>query len=230
MSLPATPWDLADIWYATSLDGHHWEEQGPAVQRGRAGAYDERSVFTPGVLAHSGRYYLVYQVAPSPNYRCTPESIAIAWSDSPDGPWTKSPAPIVEPDESGEIDEQGIPEASRRSRAPGIVCKFTIPRCYTATDNSGSITRAKASAITTWNQSGASPSPIRRWVPTPSRPSIRSPIAATKSWFGSTRAAWPAWSTAAGRRKTRFNSRPMASTLKSCHTSSSRPRAPDPCA
>ncbi len=108
--LPATPWDLADIWYATSADGHHWEEQGPAVERGSAGAYDERSVFTPGVLAHAGCYYLVYQVAPSPNYRCTPESIAIAWSDSPDGPWTKSPAPIVEPDESGEIDEHGIPE------------------------------------------------------------------------------------------------------------------------
>ena len=57
--LPAHPWDLADVWYATSSDGHHWGEQGPAVQRGPAGAYDERSVFTPGILAHEGRYYLV---------------------------------------------------------------------------------------------------------------------------------------------------------------------------
>ncbi|MYD11435.1 MAG: family 43 glycosylhydrolase [Chloroflexi bacterium] len=108
--LPATPWDLADVWYATSLDGYRWEEQGPAVERGPAGAYDERGVFTPGVLAHDGRYYLVYQVARSPNFRATPESIAIAWADSPDGPWNKSPAPIVEPDESGEIDENGVPE------------------------------------------------------------------------------------------------------------------------
>ena len=109
-TLPANPWDLADIWYATSSDGIHWEEQGPAVERGGSGAYDERSVFTPGMLAHDGRYYLVYQVAPSPNYRCTPESIAIAWSDSPAGPWHKSAAPIVEPDPSGQVDEHGIPE------------------------------------------------------------------------------------------------------------------------
>ena len=36
--LRAVPWDLADIWYATSADGHHWQEQGPAIQRGRAAA------------------------------------------------------------------------------------------------------------------------------------------------------------------------------------------------
>ena len=108
--LPATPWDLADIFYATSTDGYHWDEQGPAVERGSAGAYDERGVFTPGILAHEGRYYLVYQVALNPNHRCTPESIAIAAADSPHGPWTKSSAPILEPDPSGEIDEKGIPE------------------------------------------------------------------------------------------------------------------------
>ena len=68
-------------------------------------------------MAHEGRYYLVYQVARSPNYRSTPESIAIAWSDSPDGPWTKSPAPIVEPDESGEVDEKADSEdAGRQGR------------------------------------------------------------------------------------------------------------------
>ena len=109
-TLPAVPWDLADVWYAASEDGHLWEEQGPAVTRGPQGSYDERSVFTPDVLAHEGRYYLVYQVTTSPSYRCTPESIAIAWADAPDGPWTKSPAPIVEPDESGEVDERAHPE------------------------------------------------------------------------------------------------------------------------
>ena len=108
-TLPAMPWDLCDVWYATSSDGHTWQEQGPAVQRGLAGAYDERSVFTPDVLAHDGRYYLVYQASPAPTWRCTPESIAIAWADSPQGPWTKSAAPVVEPDPSGEVDERAHP-------------------------------------------------------------------------------------------------------------------------
>ena len=109
-SWPAVPWDLADLWYATSDDGYVWQEQGPAVIRGPRGSYDERSVFTPDVLAHDGRYYLVYQVTTAPSHRCTPESIAIAWADSPEGPWTKSAAPIVEPDESGEVDERAQPE------------------------------------------------------------------------------------------------------------------------
>ena len=109
-ALPAMPWDLCDLWHATSEDGITWQERGPALLRGPAGSYDERSVFTPDVLAHEGRYYLVYQVTRAPTYRCTPESIAIAWADSPHGPWTKSPAPIVEPDPSGEVDPRAYPE------------------------------------------------------------------------------------------------------------------------
>ncbi len=111
-TLPAMPWDLTDVWYATSLDGHIWQERGPAVERGRAGSYDERSVFTPDVLAHDGRYYLVYQVTAAPTWRSTPESVAIAWADSPHGPWSKSPAPVVEPDPSGEVDERSHPLAA----------------------------------------------------------------------------------------------------------------------
>ncbi|MCY3832711.1 MAG: family 43 glycosylhydrolase [Chloroflexi bacterium] len=108
-TLPAMPWDLTDVWYATSDDGHTWVEQGPAVERGPAGSYDERSIFTPDVLAHEGRYYLVYQVTQAPTYRSTPESIALAWADSPHGPWTKTPAPVVEPDPSGEVDVRAHP-------------------------------------------------------------------------------------------------------------------------
>ena len=111
-TLPAVPWDLCDVWHATSIDGFEWQERGPAVARGSAGSYDERSVFTPDVLAHAGKFYLVYQVTRAPSYRCTPESIAIAWSDSPFGPWTKSKAPVVAPDPSGEVDEKGHPEAA----------------------------------------------------------------------------------------------------------------------
>ena len=105
-TIPAMPWDLTDVWYATSTDGLNWREGGPAVQRGPVGSYDERSIFTPDVLAHDGRYYLVYQVTAAPTWRSTPESIAIAWAESPRGPWTKSPAPVVEPDPSGQVDER----------------------------------------------------------------------------------------------------------------------------
>ena len=112
-TLPAMPWDLTDVWYATSVDGKTWREQGPAVERGPIGSYDERSVFTPDILAQGGRFYLVYQVTAAPTWRSTPESIAIAWADSPHGPWTKSAAPVVEPDASGEVDERAHPlEAS----------------------------------------------------------------------------------------------------------------------
>ena len=49
------PWDQCDIWHATSKDGWHWEEQEVAVSRGEPGDYDDRSVFTPEILAHDGR-------------------------------------------------------------------------------------------------------------------------------------------------------------------------------
>ena len=46
------PWDLTEVWHATSKDGYHWEEQGLAVGRGPKGSFDDRSVFTPEILAH----------------------------------------------------------------------------------------------------------------------------------------------------------------------------------
>ena len=42
---PAWDWDMADICYATSSDGFHWEERGLAVRRGVKGGFDDRSVF-----------------------------------------------------------------------------------------------------------------------------------------------------------------------------------------
>lgn len=49
------PWDWSEIWYATSEDGIHWTEWGIAVSRGERGSYDDRSVFTPEILAHDGK-------------------------------------------------------------------------------------------------------------------------------------------------------------------------------
>lgn len=94
-------WDYCDIWHGTSKDGWVWREEGIAVSRGPEGAYDERSVFTPEVLAHEGRYYLVYQVVASPYVWRAFEHIAMAVADSPEGPWRKSPEPILQAAQDG---------------------------------------------------------------------------------------------------------------------------------
>lgn len=98
------PWDYCDIWHATSKDGWHWKEQGIAVTRGEAGRYDDRSVFTPEVLAHEGKYYLVYQVVQSPYLRRSFEHISLAVADSPEGPWNKVPGPVLKTAADGEWD------------------------------------------------------------------------------------------------------------------------------
>ena len=96
------PWDLSEIWHATSADGRVWAEQGRAVGPGVPGSYDDRSVFTPEVLEHEGTYYLVYQVIASPYRLRSYESIAMATAPAPEGPWTTSPGPLLEPSPTGE--------------------------------------------------------------------------------------------------------------------------------
>ncbi|WP_419195022.1 family 43 glycosylhydrolase [Novipirellula herctigrandis] len=102
-------WDFVSIWHATSKDGYHWQEQGVAIEPGPKGSYDDRCVFTPDVLVSGGKYYLYYQVATSPHvYRDGPHKIAMAWADSPDGPWTKSDAPVLVPSEPGHFDSRKV--------------------------------------------------------------------------------------------------------------------------
>jgi len=95
------PWDRCDIWFATSVDGWTWKEEGIAISRGVSGAYDDRSVFTVEVLEHDGIYYLTYQTVKSPYTIRVKNQVGIAWSDSPYGPWTKSASPILSPSENG---------------------------------------------------------------------------------------------------------------------------------
>ncbi len=95
------PWDRSDIWFATSEDGITWKEVGPAVERGPKGAYDDRSVFTSEIMVYDGKYYLCYQTVKSPYTVRVKEHVALAWADSPYGPWTKSEAPIVSPADNG---------------------------------------------------------------------------------------------------------------------------------
>ena len=92
---PATDWDLAEIWYATSTDGFQWEEQGVAVARAPLGQYGDRSLSTPSVLVFAGKYYIYYQTFTQRwlPYDCA--GVSMAWSESPDGPWLKHGEPVV---------------------------------------------------------------------------------------------------------------------------------------
>ncbi|MEM7231666.1 MAG: glycosyl hydrolase [Planctomycetota bacterium] len=96
------PWDLTDIWYATSEDGWEWKEQGLAVGRGPAGAFDDRAVFTPEVLSHRGKFYLVYQTVKAPYLNRVKNQVGMAVSDSPRGPFEKLAEPILSPADNGE--------------------------------------------------------------------------------------------------------------------------------
>lgn len=96
-TLPAYDWDLADVYYATSKDGFHWEEQGIAGVRMPKGEYGDRSATTPDILVYEGKYYLYFQsftgkFDPLKGDYC---DVSIAWADSPDGPWTRLDKPIV---------------------------------------------------------------------------------------------------------------------------------------
>ena len=102
-------WLDADIWYATSKDGLQWEEQGPAVKRGRPGDWDDWSVFTCNILVANKKYYLTYQAEtkdhqPSIKKGCGINAIGLAWSLSPDGPWTKLAEPILTTSPDGKFD------------------------------------------------------------------------------------------------------------------------------
>ena len=111
---PVFDWDLAEIWYATSKDGFHWQEQGPAVRRGPKDAYDGRSVFTPDVLMAGGKFYLYYQAVDYPYTHRTRNTIGMSWAESPHGPWHRAESPILTPGEPGEwLGDDDSDEVSR---------------------------------------------------------------------------------------------------------------------
>ncbi|MFY0628711.1 MAG: family 43 glycosylhydrolase [Reichenbachiella sp.] len=96
------PWDQSDVWCASSQDGWKWKDEGLAVGRGEPGAYDDRAVFTPEVLAHNDKFYLVYQVVKAPYANRVKNKVGMAVADSPLGPWKKLEAPILEPADNGQ--------------------------------------------------------------------------------------------------------------------------------
>ena len=106
--IPVVDWDLADICYATSQDGFHWQEQGVAVPRAPKGTYGDRSLSTPDILVWEGRYYLYYQCFTTMWRENDCVGVSMAHADSPDGPWTRTDKPIVPQGAPGEWDSCAI--------------------------------------------------------------------------------------------------------------------------
>lgn len=52
-------------------------------------------------MKFEGQYYLCYQTVKSPYNVRVKNQVGLAWADSPDGPWTKSPEPILSPANNG---------------------------------------------------------------------------------------------------------------------------------
>ncbi len=101
LSKKVFPWDYSEIWVATSKDGYTWSEKNLVIKTGDKGAYDERSVFTPEILVHENKFYVVYQTVENPYVNRVFENISIAVSDSPLGPFKKSDKPILTPTKDG---------------------------------------------------------------------------------------------------------------------------------
>lgn len=95
------PWDKSEVWCASSKDGLTWKDEGMSVGRGPAGSFDDRSVFTPEVLAHEEKYYLVYQTVKAPYVNRVKNQVGLAIADSPLGPWKKLDNPILSPASNG---------------------------------------------------------------------------------------------------------------------------------
>jgi hypothetical protein len=77
------------IWYASSKDGVNWREEGEALSRGGAGAWDEQGVWTPNMLLAGGRFFMFYCGAQAPFSARSSVHYGLAVSDSPRGPWRK---------------------------------------------------------------------------------------------------------------------------------------------
>jgi len=108
-TIPSVDWDLAEIWYATSTDGFHWEEQGVAVKRPAKPIPGWRSVATPDILKFKGKYYLYYQAfVEAPGTRGDYCPIGVSYADSPDGPWTTSETVAVDTGAKGEWDQFAV--------------------------------------------------------------------------------------------------------------------------
>jgi len=90
------------VWCAVSEDGgKSWRELGEAIPKGAPGAFDSTATFTPNILGWKGRFYLYYTAVGDafdngPYAERNRTVIGVASSNSPEGPWKKQPAPVLE--------------------------------------------------------------------------------------------------------------------------------------
>ncbi|GJM62612.1 glycoside hydrolase family 117 protein [Persicobacter diffluens] len=108
-TIPSADWDLAEIWYATSEDGFKWEEQGPALKRPEKPNPGWRSISTCDILEWKGKYYIYYQAfMEASGKRGDDCPVAIAYADSPDGPWTHANKVVIPNGPEGAWDQFSI--------------------------------------------------------------------------------------------------------------------------
>ena len=79
-----------------------------AVPRAQIGSYGDRSLSTPDILVFKGRYYLYYQTFTTMWRKNDCVNVSVAWSDSPNGPWTRLDRPVIPQGAPGEWDSCAI--------------------------------------------------------------------------------------------------------------------------
>ncbi|SNR31419.1 Glycosyl hydrolases family 43 [Lutibacter agarilyticus] len=108
-TIPSSDWDLCDIYYATSIDGFTWEEEGVAVPRPPKPNVGWRSVATTDILKWKGKYYLYYQgFMEASGLRGDDCPVAVSYADSPDGPWTAANQIVIPNGPKGAWDQYSI--------------------------------------------------------------------------------------------------------------------------
>ncbi|WP_010134582.1 family 43 glycosylhydrolase [Ochrovirga pacifica] len=107
--IPSVDWDLAEIWYATSKDGFHWEEQGVAVGRPEKPTPGWRAVATPDILKFKDKYYIYYQAfTEASGKRGDYCPVGVAYADNINGPWKHVNKVVVPTGAKGEWDQFSI--------------------------------------------------------------------------------------------------------------------------
>lgn len=108
-TIPSTDWDLSEIWYATSTDGFHWEEQGVAIERPEAPHVGWRSVSTADILKFKDKYFLYYQgFMEASGKRGDYCPVTVSYADSPEGPWTPTHENTIPNGPEGAWDQYAI--------------------------------------------------------------------------------------------------------------------------
>ena len=107
--IPSADWDLSDIYFATSIDGFTWQEQGVAVARPPKPQPGWRSVTTTDILVWEEKYYLYYQAfREASGTRGDFCPVAVSSANSPDGPWTSANQVVIPNGAEGEWDQFSI--------------------------------------------------------------------------------------------------------------------------